>query len=299
DTDMSSPEAVEALYSKIRETFGAVDGIIHTTADNGDVLAHGIGGTLVLAELLKKKGKEAVDFLVFLSPISRIMGMPAELENGAVSDFFNAFAVRNAATPDTTPFTVSINWDPLMVIEGDGFQLFNSIINGTESRVLLTPRDLTRPPSPSELQAPAPGHPLAEEQYEQRSIQKRPYEEPRDKGEHILAEMVEDLLGIKPVGIHDDFFELGGNSLKGITLVDRLKDRLGEIIHVTAVFDAPTVAELAAYFKKHYSESFIRMSGETPVETGVDVPMERLTEQKIFDFRRAVSKPFVSSPVNG
>ncbi len=41
------------------------------------------------------------------------------------------------------------------------------------------------------------------------------------------------------VGVHDDFFALGGNSICGAILINRLQEELGEIVHVVAIFDHP------------------------------------------------------------
>ena len=51
-------------------------------------------------------------------------------------------------------------------------------------------------------------------------------------------------------GIDDNFFELGGNSITGAMLINRLQEELGEIVYVVALFDAPTVAGLAAYLSR-------------------------------------------------
>ena len=66
------------------------------------------------------------------------------------------------------------------------------------------------------------------------------------------------------VGIHDDFFELGGNSITGAILINRLQEKLGEIVHVVALFDAPTVARLAAYLASDYPEAVARVWGREP-----------------------------------
>jgi thioesterase domain-containing protein len=118
---------------------------------------------------------------------------------------------------------------------------------------------------------------------------KTPYVGPRNRAEQLLVQTWEDILGIRPIGIYDNLLEMGVTSLKGITFVNRIKERMGEIIHVTAVFDAPTVAELTAYFSKHYPGSFAKITGVQPID-GAARPLpsdkENVTYEKIMRFRR-------------
>jgi acyl transferase domain-containing protein len=121
-----------------------------------------------------------------------------------------------------------------------------------------------------------------------------PYTPPTNKAEQILAQMWEELLGIRPIGIHDNLLEMGVNSLKGITFVNKLKEQLGEIIHVTSIFDAPTVAELAVYFNKYYPDSFRKLTGEqTSEETAHPGPGEEVTVEKIMRVRRFLRSSLV------
>ena len=64
--------------------------------------------------------------------------------------------------------------------------------------------------------------------------------------ERLLAELVAGLLGLPAVGRTDDFFELGGDSLLAGRLAAELTERTGTPLTLRAVFDAPSVAELAA-----------------------------------------------------
>jgi len=55
------------------------------------------------------------------------------------------------------------------------------------------------------------------------------------------------IFGVEEIGLEEDFFELGGDSLKVITLVDRLHQGLGMQIPIETVFKHPTVQSLARF----------------------------------------------------
>ncbi|MFT3756188.1 MAG: amino acid adenylation domain-containing protein [Pseudoxanthomonas sp.] len=69
---------------------------------------------------------------------------------------------------------------------------------------------------------------------------------PRNALERTLAEAMGQVLGVPDIGIHDDFFALGGHSLLAAQLTTRLNRDLGVQLSLRSVFDAPTVARLAA-----------------------------------------------------
>ncbi|GAA1359807.1 hypothetical protein GCM10009661_02540 [Catellatospora chokoriensis] len=63
--------------------------------------------------------------------------------------------------------------------------------------------------------------------------------------QHQLAELFAEVLGLPEVGIHDNFFHLGGHSMASMRLIGRVRTALGADLAIRDVFDAPTVAELA------------------------------------------------------
>ncbi|MET4050440.1 MULTISPECIES: non-ribosomal peptide synthase/polyketide synthase [unclassified Rhodococcus (in: high G+C Gram-positive bacteria)] len=77
---------------------------------------------------------------------------------------------------------------------------------------------------------------------------------PTDPIEEIVARVYSELLGVARVGLDDDFFALGGNSLVATQLVARLGAALNASISVRSVFEAPTVGALAARVESHVGQ---------------------------------------------
>ena len=69
---------------------------------------------------------------------------------------------------------------------------------------------------------------------------------PRTPEERAVLAVWEEVLDRPGVGVDEDFFALGGHSLAAASVVARLNDALGVDLPPDAVFEAPTVAELAA-----------------------------------------------------
>ncbi|MGH2709193.1 MAG: condensation domain-containing protein, partial [Actinomycetota bacterium] len=72
------------------------------------------------------------------------------------------------------------------------------------------------------------------------------YEVPRTPTEELLAGIWAEVLRVERVGRQDNFFALGGHSLRAIQVVARVRDTLGVELPVRSVFESPTLAELSA-----------------------------------------------------
>jgi amino acid adenylation domain-containing protein len=100
-------------------------------------------------------------------------------------------------------------------------------------------------PAPAEAAVPQPSSP------------------PRTALERYLAGLFRQVLGDdREIGVDDDFFALGGSSITGAILINRLQETLGEIVHVVVIFDRPTVASLAAYVTGQHPQAAQRLWGE-------------------------------------
>lgn len=75
-----------------------------------------------------------------------------------------------------------------------------------------------------------------------------PFVAPSTPAEEAIAAIWADVLGVHDVGdigIHDDFFERGGQSLAAAEVLVRLTDTFGVTLSMSSLFEQPTVAELA------------------------------------------------------
>ena len=72
------------------------------------------------------------------------------------------------------------------------------------------------------------------------------FQPPRTPLENRLAELWQELLQLPAVGIDDNFFQCGGNSLLAMRLVSRARDQLQLVADIRSVFESPTIAALSA-----------------------------------------------------
>jgi acyl carrier protein len=80
------------------------------------------------------------------------------------------------------------------------------------------------------------------------------YVAPHTPLEQAVAEIYAEILGLERIGRHDNFFDLGGNSLLAVSLHNRLHAQLGRPFSLVDIFQFPTVTSLARYLSQGQSE---------------------------------------------
>ncbi|UQZ35484.1 hypothetical protein C2I18_19325 [Paenibacillus sp. PK3_47] len=111
------------------------------------------------------------------------------------------------------------------------------------------------------------------------------YTAPRCETERIMAGIWAEVLGMSgEPGIHDDFFGLGGHSLKVTALITRIHERLDAVVSVKDVFTAPTIAQLS---------ELVRQS-----EPGTYGEIRKLEEQEFYEASSAQKRMFVLHQLN-
>ncbi|BDI18019.1 hypothetical protein ANSO36C_38210 [Nostoc cf. commune SO-36] len=94
------------------------------------------------------------------------------------------------------------------------------------------------------------------------------YIAPRTPIEKALMKIFAEVLGLKRLGIYDNFFKLGGHSLLATQLVSRVRDDLRVELPLRSVFEAPTIAQISKIV-----ESFKKSNAQSKVP--VLVPLSR------------------------
>ncbi len=106
------------------------------------------------------------------------------------------------------------------------------------------------------------------------------YQPPVTPLEHLLVKTWQDVLGVKPVGVTDRFFLLGGDSIKAIQVASRLLEQ-GWRLDVSHLFQYPTIREVA-----RHAEEVRKTIGQGPVSGRVE-----LTPIQQWFFRMDFSQP--------
>jgi amino acid adenylation domain-containing protein len=109
------------------------------------------------------------------------------------------------------------------------------------------------------------------------------YIAPGNEIEEKLAGIWSKILGIKKerIGKNDDFFKLGGDSLKSMILVNHCNELLGEMVPTGVIFEAPTLTGLALYFTENYpraAEALKMVQGDAKKDIYMAIPLAEARE---------------------
>jgi acyl transferase domain-containing protein len=287
-------EGLTAAFAATRARFGPVEGVFFTggPSTGGLIqlktpealraalgpLARGAGALLAAVDA----APEPPAFVVLSSTSTAVTGSLGQLDAAAVGSYLDALTAQRAAAGG--PFTVAAHWDPYQwggwlvagaagaapeqaaatlaanaVPEERSAEALRRLLAAPLPRVIVANRDLhgliaetdsvtaetllagLAPSHPGEKGARPAGLPTA-------------YEPPRDELEERLAAIWQDLFGIEPIGRDDSFLQLGGHSLLAIQMVTQIRAALEVELPVTALFEAPTVAELARAVRRARGE---------------------------------------------
>jgi len=99
---------------------------------------------------------------------------------------------------------------------------------------------------------------------DQEGSAQREYVAPRTHDEMVLADIWTRILGVEAVGIHDDFFRLGGDSILATQIVSHVRQIMGVELSPIAMFETPTITGLVR--KLHLSRANANGIATSPIK---------------------------------
>ncbi|MCB9100062.1 MAG: SDR family NAD(P)-dependent oxidoreductase [Anaerolineales bacterium] len=279
--DVADLPQMEAVITQTYQRFGQLNGVIHAagvvkmtplqemsrTECEPQFQSKG-RGLVVLERVLQDK---AIDFCLLTSSLASILGGVGYGAYAAANLFIDAFVQKHNRISDK-PW-ISVNWDgwrftdlaekslanvsalaEMRLTPTEGIETFTRILAasmGSGRQVVVSTGDLEARINQWVKQVAARSDRASATRTQGLSSQARSglqstYVAPRNEIEQKIADIWQELLGVEQIGIHDDFFDLGGNSLLALRIFAQIEKVLGKKLPLATLMEATTVAKLAA-----------------------------------------------------
>ncbi|QFS52512.1 type I polyketide synthase [Nostoc sphaeroides] len=279
--DVADRQQLQTAIAQAKQQYGTIHGVIHAAGIAGgglierktrqiveQTLAPKVKGTLLLHELLQDT---KLDFLLLVSSIVAILGEFGLVDYCAANVFLDVFAQQtnwscitwdgwrdvgmgsNANLPQQLQAWHAEGLERA-ILPDEGTETFSRILNSGLHRVVVSTHDLLYRVEKAKTLTLESLLDNTEKSAKTQSAHprpqmSRPYEAPRNNLEEALSIIWQKLFNIEPIGINDNFLEIGGDSLLATQLVSRVRQGLQIELPLQSLFVAPTVAELAEYIE--------------------------------------------------
>jgi NADP-dependent 3-hydroxy acid dehydrogenase YdfG/acyl carrier protein len=280
--DISQATEVSKLIGFIKEKYKKIDGVIHTAGSppialserNLQNIQNAIGGKVLGAEnILNALNKDSIKFFVMTSSLASLMGDVGRLEYCAANSYLDILSGLETSNINQL---LSINWpgwsdigmslkgatvstlkNPEKLSDSSIFNILNKNTltesEGAELFYRLMSQRKYKQISVSKLNLAKMKQELFEDigytGTEDHSIASETVliEEDGTELENEVAHIFCQILGSQTLSKHDNYFELGGNSLSAIKLVNKLNQKFSANINISIIFEHSTVAKLAEH----------------------------------------------------
>jgi acyl carrier protein len=269
------------------QKFGHLNGVIHAAGivgEKGFFNIHELDyekcnlhfqakvhGLYILDKILK--GRD-LDFCMLLSSLTPILGGLGEVAYSSSNIFMDTFTRKHNRLSEIK--WISVNWDlwrinkktleetgigktlaELGILPTEGMEAMERILTLKDvPQLIVSTGDLNKRINQwvklESLEKNSFRHSenLSSPSYSQQQALDNNFKEPKNEIEKIIANIWQDVLGINRVGIDDNFVKLGGHSLIAIKIISELRKIFKIDISISALFDSPTVAELASEIRE-------------------------------------------------
>jgi thioesterase domain-containing protein/acyl carrier protein len=293
--DVANLQQMKSAIAFAQNRFGQINGVIHgagvvdkkafpriqeTSKAIVDLhFSPKITGTLVLSQLFSQS---SLDFCLMMSSISTVLGGLGYIGYSAACHFLNAWTYQqnqNSSHP-----WISINWDlwkvgnfeesgslvNLAILPEEGMNAMTRIFSTDAFEQVIISTGALQPRIDKWVKL------VSFKEIDSEDLRAE-YSETNTTGSTGLEQTIikitqiwEEVLGVKPIGITDNFFELGGDSLIAVRLFAKIKKLCGRSLPLTTLFQAQTIAELAAVIGQ--DESFAPLSSLVKIKSGNSQP---------------------------
>ncbi len=279
--DLGNREQMQHLVSEALKRYGEINGIFHAAGQvvMGEETAQTIHdvqetdydvhfttkvkGLTILEEILREVKP---DFCFLISSISSVLGGLGLTAYTAANIFMDAFsrsATRRTALPWSTinldtwqvetelpPTSLGASITELAISPAEGKEIFSRVL----PRIGFPQLVVSTAPLQARIDQWLKLVSLREAEQTRRSpatfyprpALREPYVAPANDLQRKMAEVWQRVLAIEEVGVNDDFFELGGNSLLATQLVMEMREAFSMSVPLRDFFEKPTVAALSA-----------------------------------------------------
>ncbi len=287
--DTASIAQMDAAVQQTLEAYGTLHGVIHaaglpavglmqnkTAEQAASVMAPKLEGTQALEHAVRDC---ELDFLVFFSSITSVTGGgPGQIDYCAGNAFMDAYTWQQV---NARRRTISINWGEWQwnawdsglsgydeetqaffranrqnfgISFEDGAEALQRILAQPFPEVIVSTQDFNVISQLSRTHTAATAleqfHQARRERHE-RPPMRNEYAAPQSDLERTIVGVWENILGIDGIGVRDNFFDLGGNSLIGIELITQVRKALHmQTLPSYVLYEAPTVEAMAAFLSR-------------------------------------------------
>lgn len=283
--DVTDLAAMQTVCERAKREFGQIHGVFHaasmatssmimvqTPERAARVLGPKVSGTLVLDSLF---AGQPLDFMLLFSSIASYLCALGHADYTAANIFMDTFALEQRRQAKRPYPVLSVNWGywhgvgigleliPKLrefigadvpidgILPQEGIEALLRALAGGLAQVVVSSSDFAYLVARFQQTSKA-----SLNQYEQFSAKQQSHDRPdigiayqsaQNDLQQTLVDIWQELLGIRQIGIHDGFLELGGDSLQAMPMVTRIKETLKFTLPIRVIFTHPTVAKLAQY----------------------------------------------------
>jgi phthiocerol/phenolphthiocerol synthesis type-I polyketide synthase E len=273
--DVSDSKQMLNVVRDAYDRFGRVSGVIHAAGVAGGRMLHRLTadearavfapkahGLLVLERAFAGK---TLDFFAICSAMNAFIGAVGLADYCGANAFLDAYADRMRRRGVNV---LTVNWglwrDVGMAVQpgpgaqssralsqgmstAEGVDAFWRVVQSGLPRVAVSTQALDQVMRSAEsVTATSAKVSPGPEAVVSPSVVSSVYAAPAGPVELFVAETWSLLLGVRPIGVHDNFFALGGHSLLGVQLLSRIRREFNIRLPMRVLFESPTIAQLAA-----------------------------------------------------